>query len=227
MVGLSLLSLSGRHDQLRDALALGGDRRDGGTASGPRGASFIFAAAGLVEWIDGGPAPLVIAEAGAAVLEAAIAWLVLRRVGLGREEFPARALGVDIPVVSLLAPAPAAAAFAGVYALVHGVGIVDASHIAVLWWLSDAVGIMVFLPLRRVAASAPPLPGHPVHSAGLLTCHALISGFVFFGGASTWPDQTSIAYLTFPVALLIAVNAGSHLATLAVAVVAVFGLVGT
>ncbi|MBL8532808.1 MAG: EAL domain-containing protein, partial [Betaproteobacteria bacterium] len=195
---------------------------------GPVALPFIFAAAGLVEWIDGGPAPLVIAEAGAAVLEAAIAWLVLRRVGLGREEFPARALGVDIPVVSLLAPAPAAAAFAGVYALVHGVGIVDASHIAVLWWLSDAVGIMVFLPLLVVWRHPPrSLPGHPVHSAGLLTCHALISGFVFFGGASTWLDQTSIAYLTFPVALLIAVNAGSHLATLAVAVVAVFGLVGT
>ncbi|MEI7967902.1 MAG: EAL domain-containing protein [Betaproteobacteria bacterium] len=195
---------------------------------GPAAIPAILLAIATVTALAGGGVLMIAGEALAVATEAVIVAVLLQRTGLGGREIPARGLGIELPVIALLAPGGAAVIFGLAWAAATGTDLGHGVQMLASWWLSESVALLSFLPLLLVW-QRPPRLGTGRHGllAALLAGHLVVAALVFSGKASDWIAPAFVSYLVFPLGLLISVNAGTHLATLAVAALAALGLAGT
>jgi signal transduction histidine kinase len=152
------------------------------------------------------------------VLEVVIATLLLQR--LVRHGSPlASVRGVGALAFSIAAGA-AVSAIVGPMSLLAG-GVVhldDLPKVARTWWLGDASGALLLVPLAL--AWYAPLP-RGWGRARWLEAGALLLGVVALAELAT-RSTTPIAYLVFPMLIWAALRFGQRGATLAVAVTAIF-----
>ena len=182
----------------------------------------ILLAAGSVGWIAGDGWPEATARALGAVLEAAVAWTMLRHQRVSRGSLSVSALAARMPAVSILVPAAGALVTWSALSAVAGADLLEAARIAARGWIADAVAIASFLPLL-VVWRVPPRLLPDIRAMVLAGVHLAVVVGVFTAAPGDLGGMVPTAYLVFPGALLIAVNAGAHLTTFSNAVVAIGG----
>jgi signal transduction histidine kinase len=151
-------------------------------------------------WI-GAPAPVALGIALGNTLEAVLAAVVLRRLGMRCELDRVRDVILLITVAALAAPIVSATGGALSLTARDLVGAGSFASTWLAWWLGDAIGVLLVAPPLLTWSAMPwrrPRQARVLEAIALFAVAMLVCGFVFFSEASLADTGARRMYLLFP-----------------------------